>query len=308
MNRHVWMSRHSRFGRFLQMFAMATAFALAYASLPSQSQVSMPSGDASRQMIYEGFTEAKYDIMVSATEIGRLETMLVDVGDEVKAGQVIGQLEDALQQSSVRIAELQIKMRGELQASQSEVDLHESRTAVLRKLAIDGMARPDELARSETDLRIAKAKLLAVQEQLKLRELELERYRLQVDRRLIHVPNDGVVSEIFHRSGEYITPADPAVIRLLVVDKLYGVFNVPVEDTASIQVGTRVRIYFRSNGKSVEANITSVSPAIDGESGTVQLRVELDNENRRFLVGDRCTLRVIPSTMRSAARPQGAGR
>ncbi|MEM1069799.1 MAG: efflux RND transporter periplasmic adaptor subunit [Planctomycetota bacterium] len=262
----------------------------------------------SSQMIYEGFTEARHDVMVAATEIGRLESVSVEVGDEVTTGQVIGQLEDALQQSSVRIAELQISMTGELEASRAEVELHTTRTQLLRKLAADGMARPDELARAETDLRIASAKYLTVQEQMKLRELELERYRLQVERRLVRVPMDGVVSEVFHRDGEYITPADPAVVRLLVVDKLYGVFNVPVEEMEMIRVGTPARIFLRSSGKSINVKVTSISPAIDGESGTVQLRVELDNSKREMLVGDRCTLRVLPSTIRSATRAAGAKR
>ena len=124
-------------------------------------------------MIYEGFTEPKHDIMVAATEIGRLEMVTVEVGDHVKAGQIVGQLEDAIQASSVRIATLQTEMTGELNAAKAEVDLHQSRTESLRRLAADGMARPDELVRAETDLRIASSRYAAAQDNWNCEKLEL---------------------------------------------------------------------------------------------------------------------------------------
>ena len=201
------------------------------------TQVSAPK----QTMIYEGFTEPKHDIMVAATEIGRLEMLSVKVGEQVKAGQIVGKLEDAIQASSVRIATLQTEMTGELNAAKAEVDLHRTRTQSLRRLAADGMARPDELVRAETDLRIASSRYAASQEQLELRKLELERFELQLQRRKIRAPMDGVISHLFHQPGEYITPGDPAVVRLLVMDKLFAVFNIPVEDTAGVRVGSPVR-------------------------------------------------------------------
>lgn len=270
-------------------------------SEPSQGQ--SPTVSASSQtMIYEGFTEPRYDIMVAATEIGRLETVHVEVGDRVQAGQIVGQLEDVIQASSVRIATLQTKMTGELKAAKADVDLHQSRTESLRKLAADGMARPDELVRAETDLRVASSRYLAVQEQLQLRNLELERFQLQLQRRKIRAPMDGVISQLFHQPGEYITPGDPAVVRLLVMDKLYAVFNIPVEDTATVQVGSSVRVFLRSNSTTIDASVSSIAPDIDGESGTVQVRVELDNTDRKLLAGDRCTMQLASRGVPKSAR------
>jgi RND family efflux transporter MFP subunit len=280
-------------------FALFVALVLQSPSL--WAQTSNVSTRPTPTMIYEGFTEPRHDIMVAATEIGRIESLTVEVGDHVQAGQEIGQLEDALQASSVQIAQHQASMTGELDATGAEVELHQSRTQSLRKLAADGMARPDELSRAETDLRIAIAKYAAAKEQLELRKLELERYELQLQRRKILVPMDGVISRLFHKPGEYITPGDPAVVRLLVTDKLFAVFNIPVEDTAVIHVGSSVKVHLRSSSRTLDASVTSIAPDIDGESGTVQVRVELDNADRSLLVGDRCTLRLAAETIPSRA-------
>jgi RND family efflux transporter MFP subunit len=289
--------------------ALLLVVALGAAARAVFAQVKHVSSRPSPTMIYEGFTEPRYDIMVAATEIGRIESVSVEVGDRVEAGQEVGHLEDALQASSVRIAQLQTEMTGELEAARAETELHRSRTQTIRKLAADGMARPDELVRAETDLRIAAARLVAAQEQVSLRKLELERYQLQFERRKIRVPMDGVISEVFHKPGEYLTPGDPAVVRLLVMDKLFGVFNVPVEDTAFMTIGSSVKVHLRSSSRTIEATITSIAPDIDGESGTVQVRVELDNSDRRLLSGDRCTLRLAPeTTVNSEKRPPDQAR
>ena len=277
----------------LILFALLVACAISSMSLGQTK-----SSASSSPMIYEGFTEPKYDIMVAASEIGRLASLDVEVGDRVAQGQVLGGLEDALQISSVRIAKRQTEMSGELEAAKAEADLQQLRVQSLRQLASESMARPDELKRAETDLRIAEARDLAAKEQLTLRRLELERYQLQLERRKIRAPMDGVISQIFHQPGEYITPSDPAIVRLLVIDKLFAVFNVPVEDTKTIRPGTPVNVFLRSRSKTLEASVTSVAPDIDGESGTVQIRVELDNAYGDLLVGDRCTLRLSPKSAR----------
>lgn len=243
-------------------------------------------------VVYEGIVEAKHDIMVAATELGLLESVDVKVGDRVTSGQVIGKLDDSLQTSAVQIAELQAKMSGERDAARAELRLHQNRWEKLRILAADGIARPDELSRSKTDLDVATARYAVAQDQFELRQLELQRYRIQLERRRIRVPMNGVIASVFHKPGEYITPGDPAIVQLLVVDRLDAVFSLPIEDMGSVKVGSAARVMLRSSAQTIDATITSVSPAIDGESGTVQVRVELDNAAGKILAGDRCTLQV----------------
>jgi RND family efflux transporter MFP subunit len=291
--------------QWLFLRALPIIFALLVGLLVSSMTLGQTpqASTGSPTMIYEGFTEPMHDIMVAAIEIGRLESVTVQVGDRVRAGQVIGCLEDALQVSSVEIARYQAAMTGELEAARAEAELHRLRTESLRALAVEAMTRPDELSRAETDLQIALARARFAEEQAGLRKLELARYQLQQERRKIRVPMDGIVSEVFHEPGEYITPSDPAVARVLVMDKMYAVFNVPVEDTAHIKIDTPVRILLRSRSTTMDANVSFIAPDIDGESGTVQIRVELDNADGQLLSGDRCTLWVAPEAGQAKAAP-----
>ena len=84
---------------------------------------------------YDGFMEPVEDVMVSAVELGRLDSVLVKVGDRVVAGQELATLENSLQIISLEIAHQQTLMKGELNAALAEHSLHASRTEQLRILA-----------------------------------------------------------------------------------------------------------------------------------------------------------------------------
>ena len=120
---------------------------------------------------------------------------------------------------------------------------------------------------------------------------------------------DGVVADVFRTPGEYITPSEPAVIRLLVLDELYGVFNVPVEEISAVAVGETVSVFLMSAAKSVNGKVASIAPDIDGESGTIKVKVLIDNRNGNLRSGDRCQMK--PSRTRAASKPApstGTGR
>lgn len=82
--------------------------------------------------VHEGFTVPKYEVLVAASELGRLQSLGVEVGDEVKKGDRIGSLEDSVQAASVRIAMAQAKMTGEWEAAKAEVKLNPLRVQKLR--------------------------------------------------------------------------------------------------------------------------------------------------------------------------------
>ncbi|WP_197455271.1 efflux RND transporter periplasmic adaptor subunit [Stieleria neptunia] len=242
-------------------------------------------------MDYEGFTVPKFDILVAATEIGRLEEVNVKIGDRVSKGQMVAKLEDGLQVEAVATARWRAQMHGESDAAKAETALMKLRFEQLQSLADQDIARPDELKRAYADWEIAKSRELNAVEQDQLRKLELSRYELQLRRRKVLAPMDGVVAELFHAPGEYITPADPAVIRLVVLDQIYGVFNVPVEEIGLIHPGDQVQVFMLSASKSVRGKVASIAPDIDGESGTIMVKVLLDNQNGELRAGDRCRMK-----------------
>lgn len=254
------------------------------------NSIGLESGYSSGSNEYIGYTIPKHDVMVAATEIGRLGKVHVKIGDRVSKEQVVASLEDGLQREAVTTAKWRSEMRGELDAAKAEVDLAKLRLEQLERLAEQDVARPDEVKRARADVEIAASRYLTAVEDRKLRQLDLSRYEMQLKRRKIYAPFDGVVSEIFHQPGEYITPADPAVVRLVVLDELYAVFNIPAQDINVFEVGSKVSLVLTTTPKPVTGIVDAITPQIDGESGTIKIQVLIKNPNGKFRAGDRCRL------------------
>jgi len=242
---------------------------------------------------YDGFTEPTEDILVAAVEIGRIDRVLVKVGDQVAAGQELATLENSLQLFAIEYATQQTLKKGDLEASLAERARNLSRTEQLRALSQSGGARPDELTRAETELRVAEARVMVAMEDQIERALELKRQEVQLDRRRVLSPISGVVAKVIRRPGEYLSPGDMSIVRLIAKDSLIAVFNLPAADAMRLKVGQVVPLRPRSVPKIISGVVESIAPAIDGESGTVAIRLRVDNREENLLPGDRCMMNNV---------------
>lgn len=242
---------------------------------------------------YDGFTEPAEDILVAAVEIGRIERVHVKVGDRVEVGQELATLENTLQLFAIEYATHQTLKKGDLEAAIAERTRNLTRTEQLHVLFQSGGARPDELKRAETDLLVADARVMVATEDQMERSLELKRQEVQLDRRRVVSPIAGIVAKIMRRSGEYISPGDMAIVRVISKDSLVAVFNLPVQDALRLQVGQTIPLRPRSVPRLVEGIVESIAPAIDGESGTVAIRLRIDNRDEALLPGDRCVMNNV---------------
>jgi len=239
---------------------------------------------------YDGFAEAVDDVMVAAFESGRVESVLVKVGDHVKAGQVLAILEQGPQRINVESAEIVAAMRGPLKVAAAERRLHEMRVKQLQDLAGKGNARPEEVERAETEMEMAIARYLNATEEVAQREVELKNAQEQLRRRQVVSPVDGVVAKIFLDPGEFVLPSELTVARVINASKLKAVFNVPAIEAIRLSVGHVVRVEFASVSRSAEGVIETIAPMIDADSGTVAVTVIVDNSSKLWTPGDRCLM------------------
>jgi RND family efflux transporter MFP subunit len=239
---------------------------------------------------YDGFAEAIDDIMVSAFESGRVESVLVKVGDRVKAGQVLATLEQTAQHIAVESAATVAAMRGSLDLAAADLALHELRLKQLKKLASEKNARPEEVDRAEAELQMSSARFLNAKEEVAQREVELKHATEQLRRRQVISPIDGVVAKVFVDIGEYVLPSDLTVVRVINSSALKAVFNVPATEATRMSVGQVVRVEFTSMARSAEGEIHTIAPLIDADSSTIPVTVRIDNTSQRWMAGDRCLM------------------
>jgi RND family efflux transporter MFP subunit len=263
----------------------------------------------------DGLTEPYRTVDVAATEPGLIAKMFVREGDAVLKGQPLATLDSDLYAALVAIAKQAMDSRGNLQSALADVQLKQDRLAKFEALRAADHARAEELERARAELAIAEARLLAVREELELRRLEFEKAKVQLDRRTIRSPIDGVVTKSHKDEGEYVAPNDPIVCTVVRLDSLIATFSVPAPRARGLKADRKVQLRFPDSAEPAEGAIEFVAPVTDAESGTVRVKVRLDNATAVFRSGERCTLdfsekppAVTPGVAGTATPKRGNGR
>jgi len=240
---------------------------------------------------------------VPAQESGVLTSVAVREGQPVKRGELLAQIDDRVAHMAQRAAEL---ARNEAhQKSENDVKIRfakkslEVAEAELRRSteSIERFAK--SVSQSQLDverLTVEKSRLEGEQAQheaaldaleLKRKENELAAAKLEVARRQIVAPFDGVVVQIFVRLGEWVEPGQKAM-RIVNVQKLKAEGFVMAGQASAELQGKPVRL---SLALADDANATFggkvafVSPEVDPITGQVRIWAEIDNRDGRLRPG-----------------------
>ncbi len=240
----------------------------------------------------EGFTEPYRQIELAAGEPGVVAQLAVQEGDRVTAGQVLGELDNAVLEAMLEIARERAVARGACQAAEAELLLRQTHLEQLGQLRDRGHATQREILRAETDLKVAQARLTMAEDELKMQRLECKRIEAQIARRQIRSPIDGIVSHVYQQIGESVLANDPRVVTVVQLDQLRAKFAVEPQDARSLQAGQLVRLELSAPPQVVEGTVEVVSPVRDAKSSTVQVTIQIDNRQANLASGSRCRLRI----------------
>jgi len=249
------------------------------------------SGDAFAQSTdIDGLTEPYRTVEVAATEPGLITKLLVQEGDVVRQGQPLATLDSDVFAAMLAIAKQAMDSQGNLKSALADVQLKKDRLAKFEELRAKDHAREEELERARAELAIADARLLGVREDLEVRRLEFEKFKVQLDRRTVRSPLDGVVTRAHKDEGEYLAPNDPVIFTVVQLNPLLATFSVPAGRTKEWQTGQKIRVRLADQPSGVEGTVEFISPVTDAESGTVRVKVRLDNAAGNLRSGERCSL------------------
>lgn len=234
---------------------------------------------------------------------GRLQTIPVDLGSEVRQGDIIAQIEPRdyqlqVQQAEALLAQARARLGLSLDGTNDITDFEATSTvrqtrAVLDearanrerviKLSEQGISSTSEVETIEAGYKVAQsryedavAEVRNRQSLAKQRRAELEIARQQLIDTAIHAPFDGVVHERRANLGEYVNSGMP-LVTLVRMNPLRLRLEVPERDASTVRIGQRVRLRVEGNTNVYTGEIKRLSPAI--EENTRMLRVEADVAN-----------------------------
>jgi RND family efflux transporter MFP subunit len=276
---NMTMINHGRFS-FYRAIVLAIGFCIAFFCLVATADAQI-----------DGFTEPFRRIDLSSDESGSIAELLVEEGELVKSGEPIARLDTRVQELQLEIAEHLSKTTSQLVAAEEALNKRQAIADKLTELNQEGHASRSEIIRATMELSIAKAKWLAAKEELVVRAIERRRAAVQLDRRTIRAPFDGVVAKVHSREGEFLSPLRPEVVTLVQIDRLIANFAVPSSQISVFEIGKEFNVQL-GDGRTVLARVHSIGVETDAKSGTVEVKMVIENPMFQMRSGEICTLNI----------------
>ncbi len=234
--------------------------------------VSPASGDASP---IECLIEPHATIRLSTPVEGQIETVAVDRGDRVKAGQVVATLESGVQRAHHELA-------------RARLDFDRQR-----------LARSEGLYQENA---ISEQQIEDVRRETAVSQKEHERAAALLEQRRIRSPIDGVVVKRLLEPGEYSQPSE--VLEIVRTGVLRVEAYAPARFYRRIELGSEATVEpLGLVGEPLRAEVTVIDPVLDPGSGTFGVRSELPNPDALVPAGIGCRVRFTLAPHPRVAAP-----
>ncbi|MBM4090661.1 MAG: HlyD family secretion protein, partial [Planctomycetes bacterium] len=217
-------------------------------------------GEIVAEVMGTGTLEAHFKSTISPKIAGRLQEVLVDQGDAVKAGQLLVRLDDVDMKPQVEIAQASISVaqsaldRLEADRGQSLAVLEQTAIAYKRsqELLPQSAISQSEADKVTADWKVAQAAvtradaaLVEARKQLISAETNLAYRKALLSDTEIVAPFDGLIVQRFRDPGDIAMPGSP-VLSLVSTRELWITAWVDETEMAQVAEGQPARVVFRS--------------------------------------------------------------
>jgi len=250
-----------------------------------------------------GFTEPVRSIDLAASETGTLAALHVKPGDHIRAGALTGSLDSGVLQARREFAVARQGAQAKLKASRIRLARAKKNYERFKQLHDEGHGGKRELENAESDYELAIIDVQAVEEESKLVAVDIRRIDAEIRRRQIISPVDGVVSEIHHEIGEYVSANDPNVLTIVDLRQLKIRFDIAAAAATQIDLGDAIPIRFAHSRESHRAAVDFIAPVINADSNTIRVDLLLENNSGKMRSGRRCEL-LLESHQPASTQPE----
>ncbi|MEE8469455.1 MAG: efflux RND transporter periplasmic adaptor subunit [Planctomycetota bacterium] len=235
-------------------------------------------------------------VRVGAAADGVLREVLVDRGDVVARGQVVGLLSFEVEEANAQLAKARTELRSALGTAEARVADAKKRLRRYEKLVVDGIVTDESFEAAQTHLRLEELQLLQAEENLRISRLEYRRAAAFLEQGTIRSPIDGVVVERHLSGGELLSKSgESSVVTIAQLHPLIVKVNVPVEIYRRLSVGDSAEVVVDLDGIQLHAaRVSVIDRLVDTASHTFQVRLEVDNQDNQLPAGLPCRVRFTP--------------
>nr|WP_180882750.1 efflux RND transporter periplasmic adaptor subunit [Mesorhizobium loti] len=233
-------------------------------------------------LTFTGVLVARDEIAVgTALQDQRIASVEVEVGEHVKAGQVLVRLETAMLENKLRESEGRVA-RSKAGLAQQQATLAQTQSALERAERLRMTRTISEQTYEDRASAVAVAKQGVAVQRAENAEAQAQRAEAerQLERAIVRASADGVISERLARAGAQ-AGAEP-LIRLIRDGAVEFAAEVPEADLPALAIGQPVKVKLAGRSGEIDGKVRIVAPKIDRETRLGSAQIALDTREPLF--------------------------
>ncbi|MDR3088622.1 MAG: efflux RND transporter periplasmic adaptor subunit [Desulfobulbaceae bacterium] len=222
-------------------------------------------GDLEITVLASGLFESENLVSVGAQVSGQVKSLKVELGDVVKAGQLVAEIDSLPQQNSLRTKTAALAavkaQKVAKEASYKQAELAYKRQKLMRKSEAASQA---DFEAAEANLAVLKAEIAALNAQIEQASIAVDTAKIDLGYTKINAPIDGVVVAIVTKEGQTVNANQtaPTIIMVARLDEMNIRAEISEADIVKVTPGQNA--WFTILGepdKRYPATLQSIEPA-----------------------------------------------
>jgi RND family efflux transporter MFP subunit len=257
-----------------------------------------------REIVLPGNVSSIGETAIYARAEGYIKTRRVDIGDVVKKGDVLveldtPELDQQLRNTRARLEQLKAttaQVKAAIEQAKAGAKLAEVNYGRSKLLVADGVVAKADLDEKtavydarQADVKAQQANLMAAEEAVRAQMAEVARVEQLTEFRRVVAPWDGIITQRNCAVGNLITPAMLAsgrdLFRLSDMSKLRVFVNVPQSSINDVRVGQKAQVRVPELGTMMQGMVVRTSNALENQTRTLLAEVNVVNQQRKLLPG-----------------------
>jgi macrolide-specific efflux system membrane fusion protein len=224
-------------------------------------------GDLEDAVLATGTVQAFKQVSVGAQVSGQVKTLLVELGQRVKKGEPVAEIDSTTQQNTVRNAEAALEnVRAQLAAQKASLIQTELTYQRQKHLLENEAGSRADFEAAEAQLATTRASVAALQAQIKQAEITADTAKVNLGYTKIVSPIDGIVVALVVQQGQTVNAnqTTPTIIKVAQLDTVTVKTQISEADVVKVQPG--LPVYFTILGEPDQryhAKLRTIEPATD---------------------------------------------
>lgn len=205
-------------------------------------------------------------VTVGAQVSGKIEKLYVSIGQTVKMGDMIAEIDSTTQQNDVDIAKAKMSSyQAQLKAAKTSLKIAKKQYLRMQNLKKQNAASTEDLENAEDGYESAMSKVAEIEASLKETEISLSTAETNLGYTKITAPLDGTIVSVPVKVGQTINAAmdTPTIVQIADLNQMEIYIEISEGDIGNIKPGVKVTYSVLADmNKVYETTLKSIDPAL----------------------------------------------